>query len=226
MKGRYTMSIITNSLQLKNLFPTTAGGTVDVEAFAKVLEDGSLKAMIQECADAMHGGNIEPVVKRMIENCQSKVCTDKNRVQNTVVRSSSKANEMLLEYLKGLRGARPVKGDRTGLSSNRAKWDLTHEEVESIQDYETLRKIRNCMASHKSKDLSGLLEDDLTEKDKEFLRVYEFACERLKTLKVKGNQEAKQEVMLSEDLLAKLQSGKAATLSKAQVAELLKVLGK
>ncbi len=219
-------TIITNSLQLKNLFPTTAGGAVDVEAFAKVLEDGSLKAMIQECADAMHGGNIEPVVKRMIENCQSKVCTDKNRVQNTVVRSSSKANEMLLEYLKGLRGARPVKGDRTGLSSNRAKWDLTREEIESIQDYETLRKIRNCMASHKSKDLSGLLEDDLTEKDKEFLKVYEFACERLKTLKVTGNQEAKQEVVLSEDLLAKLQSGKAATLSKAQVAELLKALGK
>lgn len=219
-------TIITNSLQLKNLFPTTAGGAVDVEAFTKVLEDGSLKAMIQECADAMHGGNIEPVVKRMIENCQSKVCTDKNRVQNTVVRSSSKANEMLLEYLKGLRGARPVKGDRTGLSSNRAKWDLTREEIESIQDYETLRKIRNCMASHKSKDLSGLLEDDLTEKDKAFLKVYEFACERLKTLKVTGNQEAKQEVVLSDDLLAKLQSGKATTLSKAQVAELLKVLGK
>lgn len=218
-------TIITNSLQIKNLFPTTAGGAVDLDAFKKFIEDGSLLNLITECAEAMHGGNTEPVIKRMIENSQSKRCTDKNRVQNSAVKSSSAANEMLLEYLKGLRGNRPAKGDRTGIASGKAKWDLSKEEIESIQDYETLRKIRNCMASHKSKDLSGLVDEDLTNKDKEFLEAYEFACERLKTLKNKENS-VPQEITLSDALMAKLQGGKAATLSKAQVAELLKALGK
>lgn len=218
-------TIITNSLQLKNLFPVKAGGSVDLDAFKQFIEDGSLLNLITECAEAMHGGNTEPVIKRMIENSQSKKCTDKNRVQNSAVKSSSAANEMLLEYLKGLRGNRPAKGDRTGIASGKAKWDLSKEEIESIQDYETLRKIRNCMASHKSKDLSGLVEEDLTYKDKLFLEAYEFACERLKTLKNKGTSEPK-EIALSDALLEKLQSGKAATLSKAQVAELLKALGK
>lgn len=218
-------TIITNALQLKNIFPTTAGGSVDLEAFKQFIADGSLLKLITECAEAMHGGNTEPVIKRMIENSQSKRCTDKSRVQNSAVKSSSAANEVLLEYLKELRGNRPAKGDRTGITSNKAKWDLSKEEIESIQDYETIRKIRNCMASHKSKDLSGLTDEDLTDKDKLFLEAYEYACERLKTLKNKENG-APQEIALSDALMAKLQGGKAATLSKAQVAELLKVLGK
>lgn len=218
-------TIITSALQLKNIFPIKAGGIIDVEGFKKFIEDGELLALINECAEAMHGGNTAPVIKRMIENSQSKRCTDKNRVQNSVVKSSSMANEMLLEYLKGLRGNRPAKGDRTGIACNKAKWDLSKEEIESIHDYETLRKIRNCMASHKSKDLSGLTDEDLTDKDKLFLEAYEYACERLKTLKNKENG-APQEIALSDALMAKLQSGKATALSKAQVAELLKILGK
>ena len=77
------------------------------------------------------------------------------------------------------------------------------------------------MASHKSKDLTGIADEDLTDKDQEFLKVYEYTSKKLKDLKAN-----KATVQVSDDLLEKLQSGKAATLSKAQVAELLKILGK
>lgn len=212
---------ITNNLQLKSLFPTKSGGIVDVEGFKKFIEDGELLTLIDECAEAMHGGNRAPVIKQMIENCQSKKCTDKNRMQNSVVRSGSEANEFLLDYLKTLREPAARRGDRTYITGGRAKWDMTIEEIDAIDDVEALRKIKNCMASHKSKDLAGIAEADLTDKDKEFLKVYEYTAKKLKD--VKAN---KAEVQVSDELLEKLQSGKAATLSKAQVAELLKILGK
>ena len=212
---------ITSNLQLKNLFPTKAGGVIDVESFKKFVEDGELRALIDECAEAMHGGDTAPVIKQMIENCQSKKCTDKNRVPNSVVRSSSEANEFLLAYLKTLREPANRRGDRTGIVGNKAKWDMTVEEIDAIDDVETLRKVKNCMASHKSKDLAGIADEDLTDKDQEFLKVYEHTAKRLKELKANTAT-----VQVSDDLLEKLQSGKAATLSKAQVAELLKILGK
>lgn len=212
---------ITNNLQLKSLFPTKSGGIVDVEGFKKFIEDGELLTLIDECAEAMHGGNRAPVIKQMIENCQSKKCTDKNRMQNSVVRSGSEANEFLLDYLKTLREPAARRGDRTYITGGKAKWDMTIEEIDAIDDVEALRKIKNCMASHKSKDLAGIAEADLTDKDKEFLKVYEYTAKKLKD--VKAN---KAEVQVSDELLEKLQSGKAATLSKAQVAELLKILGK
>lgn len=212
---------ITNNLQLKSLFPTKSGGIVDVEGFKKFVEDGELLTLIDECAEAMHGGNRAPVIKQMIENCQSKKCTDKNRMQNSVVRSGSEANEFLLDYLKTLREPAARRGDRTYITGGKAKWDMTIEEIDAIDDVEALRKIKNCMASHKSKDLAGIAEADLTDKDKEFLKVYEYTAKKLKD--VKAN---KAEVQVSDELMEKLQSGKAATLSKAQVAELLKILGK
>ena len=212
---------ITSNLQLKNLFPTKAGGVIDVESFKKFVEDGELRALIDEGAEAMHGGDTAPVIKQMIENCQSKKCTDKNRVPNSVVRSSSEANEFLLAYLKTLREPANRRGDRTGIVGNKAKWDMTVEEIDAIDDVETLRKVKNCMASHKSKDLAGIADEDLTDKDQEFLKVYEHTAKRLKELKANTAT-----VQVSDDLLEKLQSGKAATLSKAQVAELLKILGK
>ena len=212
---------ITTNLQIKNLFPTKAGGVVDVESFKKFIEDGELLTLINECAEAMHGGNTAPVIKQMIENCQSKKCTDKNRMQNSVVRSGSEANEILLDYLKTLRGPAARRGDRTHITGDKAKWDMTIEEIDAIDDIEALRKIKNCMASHKSKDLADMAEADLTDKDQEFLKVYEYTAKKLKDLKA-----GKTEVRVSDDLMEKLQSGKAATLSKAQVAELLKILGK
>ena len=212
---------ITNNLQIKNLFPTKAGGVVDVDGFKKFVEDGELLTLINECAEAMHGGSTAPVIKQMIENCQSKRCTDKNRMQNSAVRSSSEANEFLLAYLKTLREPTTRRGDRTNIPGNKAKWDMTTEEIDAIDDVETLRKIKNCMASHKSKDLAGIADEDLTDKDQEFLKVYEYTSKKLKDLKAN-----KATVQVSDDLLEKLQSGKATTLSKAQVAELLKILGK
>lgn len=212
---------ITNNLQLKSLFPTKSGGIVDVEGFKKFVEDGELLTLIDECAEAMHGGNRAPVIKQMIENCQSKKCTDKNRMQNSVVRSGSEANEFLLDYLKTLREPAARRGDRSHIPGCKAKWDMTIEEIDAIDDVEALRKVKNCMASHKSKDLAGITEADLTDKDKEFLKVYEYTAKKLKDMKV-----SKAEVQVSDELLEKLQSGKAATLSKAQVAELLKILGK
>ena len=98
---------------------------------------------------------------------------------------------------------------------------MTIEEIDAIDDVETLRKIKNCMASHKSKDLAGIADEDLTDGDRTFLEVYEYTSKKLKDLKA-----SRATVQVSEDLLAKLESGKAATLSKAQVAELLKILGK
>ena len=44
---------ITNNLQIKNLFPTKAGGVIDVEGFKKFVEDGELLTLINECAEAI-----------------------------------------------------------------------------------------------------------------------------------------------------------------------------
>ncbi len=211
---------ITETLRWKNLttvysFMEVSIGGQKIMPFAEALKDGSIKALIQDCADSMHDGNTMPVIKQLIENCQSKQCTDKDRVKNTVQVQSEKAVALFKDYLMDMRDESAGKSVR----ASKAKWAYTCDELDAVTDVATMTKIINCMASHKSKDLSEAYE--LTDADKQFLEVYAYARKLLKTMKEEASK-----VSVDNDLLAKLSKGSKATLSAAEAKELYELLAK
>lgn len=219
-------TIITNELRWKELTQqysfmdvTVRGETIN--PFAEALKDGTIEAMIQSCADAMHGGDRAPVIKQLIQNCQSKQCIDRGKtVKNSAQRASEAACQLFLDYLiemrKQLTGKTPSsRGSGTG------KWRMSREEILAVTDVTQMGKIVDIMASHKSKDLSGLTDEDLTDADKLFLENYAVARQHLKELKAGAAQPN-----VSDKLMAKLTKGGKATLSAAEVAEIMKLLQK
>lgn len=219
------MTKITANLRWKELtqtysfMPITVKGET-INPFEEAIKDGTIKALIKECADAMHGGDMAPVVKQLIQNCQSKICVDKTKsVKNSTQRAGEAAVAMFLDYLVGIRNE--LGGTGTGVRpAGRAKWAITAEEIDAMTDAAALGKIVDCMASHKAKDLTD--KPELTDDDELFLENYARARAKLKELKAGS----KATVEVSENLLAKLTKGGKAILSSAEVAELLKVLGK
>lgn len=218
------MTKITNNLRWKELttqfsfMPVTVAGKT-ITPFEEALKDGTIKGLIKECADAMHGGDLVPVVRQLIQNCQSKICVDKGKtVKNSTQRASEAAVAQFLEYLVALRNE--IGGTGTGMrATGKAKWSITAEEIEAMTDVDVLGKIVDCMASHKAKDLS--YKEDLTDEDELFLENYAKARAKLKELR-KGTKT----IEVSEKLLDKLTKGGKTTLSAAEAAELLKLLGK
>lgn len=223
------MTKITANLRWKELtqtysfMPVTFNG-VTFTPFDEALKDGTIRSLIQECADAMHGGNLAPVIRQLIENCQSKICIDKGRtVKNSTQRASEVAVAQFLEFLIALREEIGGTG-KTVRTTGKAKWAVGAEEIEAMTDVVALGKIVDCMASHKAKDLTD--KPELTEEDTLFLENYSKARAKLKELKLQAKAAGSTTVEVSAGLLDKLAKGSKTTLSAAEVAELLKVLGK
>lgn len=216
MASKITETLRWNKLTARFSFMEVTVGDQTIMPFARALEDGSIEALIKECADELHGGDTAPVIKQLIENCQSKICLDKQRtVKNSTQVQSEKAVTMFKEFLFELRSKDP----RTKLSKGqggKAKWNASYEELDSITDVKVLKSYVDCMASHKAKDLAY---KELTDEDKEFMERYAYARKLLSNMKAEAKN-----VSVSDNLLSKLAKGGKATLSAAEAKELFDLL--
>lgn len=120
------------------------------------------------------------------------------------------------------RELRIIKKERSGdTKADKSYWEYNEEDILEVTDEAILNSIYNNMSSAMSKETM------LANAAKSFDMSVEEAKERLRALRTLAReQKAKlNKPQLSDDLLAKLQGGKKAVLSAAEVEELRKLLG-
>lgn len=193
-----------------------------VDRLAAAIEDGTIDSILQECADTMYGGDMRPVRAQFGRVIASQKCNADKRGINTLIDRRRKDAIMLLE-------AYHKKAINTGDVRTRSGFKYTKEEVDALvaaDDVEELQHFYNNIHSLVDKSISGLAMSQLTDKQKDRIAVKEYVSEQLSKVKARRKAKGLNQNGVSERLLNKLNSGKATSLSKADVAELLKLLGK
>ncbi len=185
----------------------------------KAIEAGEIQGMLKECADTMYGGDMRPVMAQFNRNLSSQRCTRK------IVDTASKNRAAMVEALWSMTHSEAVKG----APKARAGFQYTTDEVDALVakgDVEELQRFYNNIHSIVSKSISGLAMSQLDDKQRARIEIKEYASEKLSMLKASKKAGSINQAEVSDKLLSKLQGGKGASLSKAEVAELLKILGK
>lgn len=185
----------------------------------KAIEAGEIQGMLKECADTMYGGDMQPVMAQFNRNLSSQRCTRK------IVDTASKNRAAMVEALWAMTHSAAVKG----APKARAGFQYTTDEVDAMVakgDVEELQRFYNNIHSIVSKSISGLAMSQLDDKQRARIEIKEYASEKLSMLKASKKASGVNQAEVSDKLLSKLQGGKGASLSKAEVAELLKILGK
>ena len=185
----------------------------------KAIEAGEIQGMLKECADTMYGGDMRPVMAQFNRNLSSQRCTRK------IVDTASKNRAAMVEALWTMTHSEAVKG----APKARAGFQYTTDEVDALVakgDVEELQRFYNNIHSIVSKSISGLAMSQLDDKQRARIEIKEYASEKLSMLKASKKASSINQAEVSDKLLSKLQGGKGASLSKAEVAELLKILGK
>lgn len=190
-----------------------------IDQLTKAIEAGEIKGMLKECADTMYGGDMRPVMAQFNRNLSSQRCTRK------IVDTASKNRAAMVEALWAMTHSAAVKGTPKA----RAGFQYTTDEVDVLVakgDVEELQRFYNNIHSIVSKSISGLAMSQLDDKQRARIEIKEYASEKLSMLKASKKAGSINQSEVSDKLLSKLQGGKGASLSKAEVAELLKILGK
>lgn len=185
----------------------------------EAIEAGEIMAMLKDCADSMYGGDMKPVMAQFNRNLSSQRCTRK------IVDTASKNRAAMVEALWAMTHSAAVKGTPKA----RAGFQYTTDEVDALVakgDVEELQRFYNNIHSIVSKSISGLAMSQLDDKQRARIEIKEYASEKLSMLKASKKAGSINQSEVSDKLLSKLQGGKGASLSKAEVAELLKILGK
>lgn len=188
-----------------------------IDRLTKAIEAGEIQEMLQNCADSMYGGDMKPVMVQFNRNLSSQRCT--RHITDTASRNRANMVEALWNMTHN--------GTSDGRQS-RAGFAYTKDEVDALVakgDVAELQRFYNNIHSLVSKSISGLAMSQLDDQQRNRLEVKEYASEKLSALKASKKAAGVNKTEVSDKLLGKLQGGKATSLSKAEVAELLKLLG-
>lgn len=204
-----------------------------VDAVKAAIDDGTIWGMLQACADERFGGDLKPVLAQFNRNLSSQRCT--RRPSDTAAANRAAMVELLWAMTHDT-----SKAPKAAARAPKAGFQYTVAEVEDLfaaGNLEELQRMYNNIHSNVSKKLTGLSTANYAEALKadpklaSWLEVKEAASKRLSELKAarKAGAAAPAKPEVSADLTAKLlksgENGKAATLTAAQVKELLKLLG-
>lgn len=212
-------TFITEDLRLDNL-----DKEFHLNEFEEALKNGVIKERIVACATELHDGDVMTVLRAINKCVDSKRCNLKKAQQSKSIVEAKARMDMFKDYLTALYPEYNGKTKSHNNGGNKPYHAMTLEEINaiSLDDVQTLQSIYDCMASMKSKYPERI--EDPAEFETRRITVRD----RLKMSKDKAkglpvhDDEAVFE--LSDALIAKLTNEKGASLTKAQVAELRKVL--
>lgn len=221
MKTTTTTKITANLsfASLRETFPIgqvkVNGQFVQVNALQDAIDDGTIKAMMQECADQLYKGDLNEVIRIMKRNMSSMLTNlKKSPVQGNAVALDKKRVEMLRTFLDSLAGeAKKAKGtDKTAHS-------YTMEEIEAIDpsDYKLLDHIYQGMMSYKAR-----YRDRITDEAEFLARLDRVSDKRSAAKKAakKSSESAEQNAAL-DAVIEKLKSNKLTKAEKQALIELL-----
>lgn len=181
-----------------------------VNELQEAVEDGTLDKLVSECADKLHGGDVQSVYVALSRNLDS-VKSNRKKANTLHVHDATR-----LETLYGFIKARRIK--KAGTSGRIPQWAYGPKEIDKIDDPERLRRVINSIADVCSDKPGGNYTVLLGENYVEVAKANrEYARKRMALLE--------SPVMKVDDAtLEKLSKGGKVVLSADQAAELLKLL--
>ena len=187
-----------------------------INQLADAIEAGELDALVKECADKYHDGDIYQVYVAWSKNLSSMQTNMKKKayIANADIEWTryNVLRAFVTSRMEGLKG--------TGRAGNsKAYWQWTIEEIEAIpvEDLRTIKSVYDNMASKKSKYPELIEElDDFDAR---------FAAATAKYSAAKKAAKAAQ-ISVDDSLLAKLTKGGSAVLTKAEAQQLAEILQK
>lgn len=149
--------------------------TKKVNLLKYALEDGSFLALVNQCANDMHNGDVRPVYAALKRNIQSKQShLRKEKIDGTYNPRSPYETEfctMLDEFIDKQLNALPEKSEDPmfAVTNGLARWKLSIADIDKFDksDVETFRSIYNNMATAKSRMVDQIVEHYWTEVKKD-----------------------------------------------------------
>lgn len=197
-----------------------------VDMLKAAIEDGTLEAMLKDCADKLYAGDLTEVVKMMRRNLSSQ---HTNMKKAKYVAPEAKDDWARYELLWAYTGklaedSKPVVHNLPVSTKAKARWMLTVEEMDQIpaDDFTTLDSIYQNMASKLAKkpaDITAVM--TMADWNTRWAHISE-----LRSAARKAQKATESKVAVSDALLQKLQKGGKATLTAEEVAELQKIFNK
>lgn len=190
------------------------GKNIEVNELNEAIEDGTLDATMQKCADELHEGDLYSALLAFSRNLSSKATNMKKSTYSTTTKVDKIMYELLRDYTD--KKMAEVKGSaRSG--NSKSYWQYTKEEIEAADSLQLITSIYNLMASMKSKypELVAKVPDFEERK----ALVSKKKSEMLKALKNPANT-------VGDTLMTKLAGGKKTTLSAEEAATLANLLAK
>lgn len=230
---------INDNIKTENLsirYDVAALGTAQ---FEEALNNGIIFGLIQANADEATGGDVIPVINQLLRNISSKRCNDKKR--DVISTGDKRVMDMALLYESFLKSCKAeIQKSAAAIEGSTLKrtkpWHEFSKDEVMAMSLEDLRKYKNSLASYQSKQKGTRLDEVGKRLDALHDTMYLWTCDlyskkaaEAKATKVLGIQPTEKAELpkVGDDIMAKLTSGKAASLTKeqtAQLAELLKLL--
>lgn len=189
------------------------GKYVAVNNLDVAIEDGTIEALVVECANELHEGNLYAAYLAWNRNLSSQQTNMKKGYNPDAEQDWMRFNSLRAYVTKRMA---EIKGEANN-GNSKAYWEYTMEEIEALTDAKTIKSVYDNMRSKKSKypTVVAAIAD------------YE---DRLAVISKKRNELIAAEKSginkVDEALLAKLSKGNKATLSAQEAADLFAILAK
>lgn len=185
-------------------FTAPDGSVMHVNKLADAINNGDLMKLFEECANTtVFDGNLYEVFKQFSRNLSSMKTnlTKTDKFSGLDEKRWNMLREYTTTWMSKLNG------------HTKSKWQYSKEEVDALgNDFKALDGVYQCMMSKKSTN------PEVATKD--YLNLLDYVSDK------RSMASKTQKLELSPTLMTKLAKGKAVTLSAAEIAELLKNLGK
>lgn len=216
--GQSTVEELARDSAGKIIMENDSPKTVKVSKFVNELQDaidaGVFDALVEECANQYHDGNVQAVYAAMARNLDSQ----RHNMKKRSYAPNRKIDEMRLETMVSYVNSRREAKTRTNEAI--PQWAFGPEQIDAIDDLAKLQKVINSINDVACDKAHGGYDKRLGANYVEIAKANrEYARKRKAELEAKANA-------VDPEILAKLAKGSKVTLSADQAAQIMKLLGK
>lgn len=192
------------------------GATVQVNELQTAIDNGTIKQLIDECAEQLYAGDVASVCRVLKHNLASARTNTSKRPDTPTKAKDLTRIELMWSYVDSLMGAATVSSRQN--KSGKSYWTWSMDEIMAVplSDVRTLQSIRDNMASAKAKYPERIENMD------EFMIRYKAASKRLSEAKAAQKQGCDSDEL--DKLIKQLEAGRLTKADKAAIAQVLKNL--
>lgn len=194
--------------------PKVTKVTKFINELQDAIDDGTFDALVKECADVYHGGNVQAVYTAMARNLDSQ----RHNMKERTYAPNRKIDEIRLDTMTAFINDR--REAKTRAKGSVPQWAYGPAEIDTIDDVDALQKVINSINDVCCDKAHGGYEKRLGDNYVEVAKVNrEYARKRKSELEAKKNA-------IDPAIIDKLSKGSKVTLTADQAAQLMKLLGK